>query len=253
VRHPSLGERWRTLPDRNPFFTGREAVLTQLREALTKQGRAVLCGLGGVGKTQTAAEYAHRHLDQYVYTFWVNAASGEAILSGYVTIAGLLKLPEATAQDQTVAVDAVKRWLSSSQGWLLILDNADRPDVVKPFLPRGPAGHVLLTSREQTFDTIEIVKPIELNEMSNTDARTFLLKRAGRESAGDPESNAAFELAAEVGFLPLALEQAGACIVRNNSLFQDYLKSFRNRSLELLNKHGPVVGVIANPYALLGQ
>ena len=139
-------------------------------------------------------------------------------------------------------MEAVKRWLSSHEGWLLILDNADTPDIGKPFLPPEPRGHVLLTSRAQVFDTIGIVKPVELNEMSHAEARTFLLKRTGREYEGGPESNAASELAEELGFLPLALEQASAYIVLNKSLFQDYLNSLRKRRLELLNKHGPVAG-----------
>jgi hypothetical protein len=59
------------LPERNLFFTGREDVLAQLQEALATQGRAALSGLGGVGKTQTAVEYAYRHLDEYVYALWL--------------------------------------------------------------------------------------------------------------------------------------------------------------------------------------
>jgi hypothetical protein len=82
------------LPDRNPFFTGREEVLAQMQEALAAQGRAALSGLGGVGKTQTAMEYAHRHFDNYLYTIWTIADSREALVSGYVTVARLLKLPE---------------------------------------------------------------------------------------------------------------------------------------------------------------
>jgi tetratricopeptide (TPR) repeat protein len=230
------------LPDRNPFFTGREGVLAQLQEALAKQGRAAMSGLGGIGKTQTAVEYAHRHLKEYDPIFWVSTASREDLLSGYVTIAGLLKLPESKDKDQTLAVEAVKRWLSSHEGWLLILDNADRPDIVKPFLRAESTGHVLLTSRAQVFDTIGIVRPVELNEMSPAEARIFLLKRTGREYEDGHEPSAASELAAELGFLPLALEQASAYIVRNKSLFQDYLNSFRNRALELLNKHRPVAG-----------
>jgi hypothetical protein len=69
------------LPDRNPFFTGREEVLAQMQEALAAQGRA-------------AMEYAHRHFDNYLYTIWTIADSREALVSGYVTVARLLKLPE---------------------------------------------------------------------------------------------------------------------------------------------------------------
>src|SRR6266404_3169279 len=61
-----------------------ERVLPQVQKALAGQRRAALSGLGGVGKTQTALEYAHRHLDEYDYTFWTTANSREALLSGYV-------------------------------------------------------------------------------------------------------------------------------------------------------------------------
>ena len=69
------------LPERNPFFTGRERVLTQLQEALAERGRAALRDLGGIGKTQTALEYVHRHLEEYVFTFLVTAASRETLVS----------------------------------------------------------------------------------------------------------------------------------------------------------------------------
>jgi hypothetical protein len=69
------------LPDRNPFFTGRERVLAELQEALAERGRAALSGLGGVGKTQTAMEYAHRHLAEYARAFWATADSREALIS----------------------------------------------------------------------------------------------------------------------------------------------------------------------------
>jgi hypothetical protein len=95
------------VPERNPFFTGRELVLAQLQEALADRGRAALSGLGGVGKTQTAIEYARRHLEEYDCILCVGAQSREAIVSGYAMIAGLLKLPEADSQDQMLAVEAV--------------------------------------------------------------------------------------------------------------------------------------------------
>jgi hypothetical protein len=142
------------LPERNLFFTGREQVLVQLQEALAGQGRAALSGLGGVGKTQTALEYAHRHLDEYVYTLWATADSREALVSGYVKIADLLKLREAGAQDQTLAVGAVQRWLGSHERWLLLLDNVDDLEMARDFNPPGKNGHVLLTTRARATGAI---------------------------------------------------------------------------------------------------
>jgi TIR domain len=69
------------LPDRNPFFTGRDHVLAQLREALAAWGRAALSGLGGIGKSQTAVEYAYRHAGEYDYIFLATAASRETLVS----------------------------------------------------------------------------------------------------------------------------------------------------------------------------
>jgi hypothetical protein len=178
------------LPDSNPFFTGREDVLTQIQEALAAQGRAALSGLGGVGKTQTAVEYAHRHLEEYDPVFWAAAASREALLSSYVTIAGLLKLSEADSQEQMLAVEAVKRWLSSNQGWLLILDNADDLGVARTFLPLGKKGHVILTTRAQAAGAT--ARRVEIQEMGTEEGALFLLRRA-KHIAEDAPLDAAAE------------------------------------------------------------
>jgi hypothetical protein len=225
------------LLERNPFFTGRELVLAQLQEALADRGRTALSGLGGVGKTQTAVEYAHRHLNDYVYMFWATAHSREAIASSYVTIAALLKLVESDAQDQTRAVEAVKHWLGSHEHWLLILDNVDRPDTIKPFVPAKPMGHILFTSRAQVFDTIGIVKPVELNEMSPGEARTFLLRRTGRRSR---RAKCRIRTQRRARLLATCARRVHSS--SKTTHFQDYLRSFRKRKLELLNKRDPVAG-----------
>jgi hypothetical protein len=163
------------LPERNPFFTDREPELAQLHEALAAQGRAALSGLGGVGKTQTALEYAYRHLEQYDHTFWVSAVSREALLSGYMTIAGLLKLPEAGAQDQALAVRAVQRWLESHERWLLILDDADDLATAREFIPPVRIGHALLTSR--TGPVATMARGVKVQEMAIEEG---VLLRGGR-------------------------------------------------------------------------
>jgi len=194
------------LPDRNPFFTGRDDVLAQLQEALAERGRAALSGLGGVGKTQTAVEYANRHLNEYDYTFWAIAHSQEALVSSYLTVAGLLNLPESkvneqatahsreaqlsnrvtvaglsnlpesSAKKQPPAVDAVKRWLGSHQRWLLILDNADDLGMACAFIPSGKKGHLILTTRAQAVGAI--ARRVEIQEMGTDEGALFLLRRA---------------------------------------------------------------------------
>jgi len=179
------------LPERNPFFTGRERVLAELQEALAAQGRAALSGLGGVGKTHTAVEYAHVHVAEYAHAFWATADSGEALVSGYGKIAGLLKLRESKDKDQTLAVDAVQRWLNSHEGWLLILDNADDLAIVRPFIPPGENGHLLLTTRAHAVGAA--ARRVDIQEMGTEEGALFLLRR-GKYIA----KNAPLEAAAKV-------------------------------------------------------
>ena len=245
----TLGEPvvWNVPYPRNPNFTGREAILTQLETALASGTPAALsqaiAGLGGVGKTQTAVEYAYRHRDQYRAVLWVRADTETSLVSGYRELAEVLGLPEKDAQDSNEVAAAVRRWLGREPGYLLILDNADDPALVKPYLPPDPRGHVLLTSRAHNFDVLSIRKPIELPVLTPDEALEFLLKRTGREGPLDPaEQDAARTLARELGYLPLALEQAAAYMVEHEEAFSIYLAAYRAERLKLLDEMGPVVG-----------
>lgn len=234
------------VPTGIPFFTGREDVLTKLHNALKASGatalaqRQAISGLGGIGKTQTAVEYAHRHRDEYKAVLWAVAESRESLISDFVALASVLDLPERNVPDQTITLRAVKRWLETNADWLLILDNADEPKIVEEFLPDTSKGHLLLTSRAQVFDILGILNPVELQEMTPEDARAFLLKRTGRPELEPDEAEAVEELARELDYLPLALEQAGAYIKELRSRFQHYLVSYRQRGLELLEKGHPL-------------
>src|SRR5205823_2904680 len=126
---------------RNMFFTGREDILTRLHDTLIAGKTAALTqpqaisGLGGIGKTQTAVEYAYRYGSEYQAVLWAKADSREVLVSDFVGIADLLNLPEKSEQDQNRVVNAVKRWLQANKDWLLILDNADDLAIVSDFLP----------------------------------------------------------------------------------------------------------------------
>lgn len=235
-----LSRPW-NVPAHNPFFTGRETVLNRVREELTRRGRAVLSGLGGVGKTQTAIQYAHAYRGEYSAVLWARADTPDALASDLGAIARLLDLPEKEAMGDALQW-AVQRWLAHHPGWLLVLDNADAPEAVKPFLPPEGRGHVLLTSRAQVFDVLGIARPVDLGGLSPAEASRFLFERTGREDDGGPEADAARRLASELGFLPLALEQAGAFVAEYQARFQDYLSSYLRQRIALLEEKGPVVG-----------
>jgi tetratricopeptide (TPR) repeat protein len=251
---------WNVPYTRNALFTGREDVLTQLYEALragkttaSSQPQAI-SGLGGIGKTQTAMEYAYRYRDDYDYVLWVKAESREALISDFVTIAHLLNLPEQQEQEQRRIVEAVKRWFQEHSGWLLICDNADDLRIVQDFLPSGGKGHILLTTRAQAMG--RIAERIELEQMDPDEGALFLLHRAtilGPDAPLDAASKADHEAAREISIamdgLPLALDQAGAFIEETQSGLSDYLQFYHTRQDELLRRRGRLVTDHPDPVA----
>jgi tetratricopeptide (TPR) repeat protein len=233
---------------RNPYFTGRNTILHNLHEALSKnsitaitQGYAI-SGLGGIGKTQTAVEYTYRYRSEYRSIFWVRAETEVALQAGFVEIAKLLDLPEKDATNPADTAQAVKHWLEHTSGWLLIFDNADAPELLKTYYPRTPRGHILLTSRAQLFDTLGIDTTYALEKMAPEEAMDFLFTRTKRSQSDPAEQHAAGQVARELGYLPLALEQAAAYITAKSARFQDYFASFQQQRLALLNKAQPRTG-----------
>ncbi len=119
---------WNVLLQRNPFFTGREAILTDLHTMFTSKGAATtaqpqaISGLGGIGKTQIALEYAYRYRDDYRAVLWVRAGTPEELATDFVALAQLLDLPVKDAQDQSLVINAVKRWL-----WFVTISRGDIP------------------------------------------------------------------------------------------------------------------------------
>ena len=236
---------WNVPIQRNPYFTGREDVLEKLHNSLNSDKAAalvqVISGLGGIGKTQTAVEYAYRYGSEYEAVLWIEADSHDALISGFVGIAQLLSLPEKDAKDQNLVVTAAMRWLVENQGWLLILDNADDTALLEEYIPINPKGHILLTSRATLFGNLGISNPIELGKMMLDEAKDFVLKRTRRGLQSLSELEALSKIAEDLGYLPLALELAGAYINKAKCSFADYLSSYRGRGLTQLQLFPPVV------------
>jgi tetratricopeptide (TPR) repeat protein len=234
---------WQLRHRRNAFFTGREQVLADLRQALDTQGTAALSGLGGVGKTQTAVEYAWRYRERYRAVFWADAESRETLLAGFVSMAALLNLPSAQAKDQELAVAEVKRWLEANPDWLLILDNADDLPMVQGFLPNQGKGHVLLTTRARA--TSALAERVSVRDMVPEEGALLLLRRAGVIAKNAPLAAAdqtglrfALQLSKELGGLPLALDQAGAFIQEMRLSVAEYAGLYASEKAGLLSERG---------------
>ena len=120
--------------------------------------------------------------------------------------------------------------------WLLILDNVDERRVVRPFVPQSGNGDVLITSRESVFAELGIPRALEVGDLNDAEAVGFLLTRTGRDDVTPVERDAASELTANLGNLPLALEQAAAYIAETGASFTDYLSAFHKRRAALLER-----------------
>lgn len=240
---------WSVPYRRNPFFTGREGILTYLYTVLRSTRTAALTqahaisGLGGIGKTQIAVEYAYRYRDHYQAVFWINASTRDTLSADFVMLAALLKLAEQYEQDQDIVARAVKRWLTTHNLWLLILDNVDDVKMMVDFLPVHATGDVLLTTRLQALGTV--AHSVEVEKMAPEEGVMFLLRRTKAIAPEVPfdqvpqESRIqASEIVAALDGLPLALDQAGAYIEETRCGLSQYLDLYRIRRKELLLRRG---------------
>ena len=183
---PAAGPRrlW-TIPPRLVEFTGRTELLDQLGVALHAGGRAVaqaVTGLGGIGKTTTAIEYAHRHRDQFDIAWWVPSEDPALIPARLAELAHALDL--ATSTDSAdVAVARLLGELAQRERWLLVFDNAEDPRALAPFLPDGP-GQVLVTSRNP--DWRGIATTVHVHQFSRTESIVLLRRLAPALSEPTP-------------------------------------------------------------------
>jgi hypothetical protein len=237
---------WNVPFPRNIFFIGREDLLSQLHDQLLQARTAALSqaisGLGGVGKTQLAVEYAYRfHLD-YQAVLWAHAESPETLISSYTEIATLLNLPVKDAQEQNVIIQAVKTWLQNHRDWLLILDNADELDILSAFLPPRLGGHVIITTRAAAPGRFARRLLVEI--FSQQQGALFLLRRAGlipldadASQASPQDRELTNQITQEVGGLPLALDQIGAYLETTGSGLATYWQQYQQHRVDLLKEY----------------
>ena len=232
------------------LFKGREQELSSLDAQLKLRGASAILqpraisGLGGIGKTRLAIEYAHRHRDEFTAVLFVSAntpADLEANLARLCADDRALDLVEFGRAQQPEQYAAVVRWLSQRTGWLLILDNVDTEEAlqaVQSLAATLHGGHILITSRLTGWG--DSVRTISLDVIPLDDAVALLLQKVngGRRRPRPDDAEKARALATELGCLPLALTHAGAYIRWGDKSFDRYLAEF-DKALEF-HKRGMI-------------
>ncbi|MCL8013881.1 tetratricopeptide repeat protein [Streptomyces sp. AS02] len=195
------------LPGRTGLFVGRQRELARLDEAFGNPEGSVVVhavhGLGGIGKSTLAANWAARWTASYNPVWWITAETPGELESG---LAGLAVALQPTLRDvlsQEALAERAVQWLAAHQGWLLVLDNVSDPADVRPLLARMTGGRFLITSRRAS-GWHGIARPLSLDVLEPSEAVELFERIHGGSAEGIEE------LCGELGFLPLAVEQAAA-------------------------------------------
>ena len=219
-RYPGLRTLIVNLQSRNPDFTGRAEELGRLRDRLAGRGSAggaqALYGLGGVGKSQLALEYAYRYLPDYDVVWWVAAERSASITTDLAELAKALDLRGSQSDsDAAVAVRNALTLGNPHARWLLVFDNAEDPESLREFLPSGN-GHVIITSRNQVWN--RDATELEVDVFTSEESIAHLRRRVPDLSPAQARL-----LAEALGDLPLAVEHAAAYLLLTGMSADTYL------------------------------
>jgi len=221
------------VPVRSVVFSGRDELLCQLRRQVGNGSPVAvqaLHGLGGVGKTLLAVEFAHRFADDYDLAWWVNAEQPELAPEQIASLAVAAALVSAgTPVPQ--AVEAALGHLRGSDRWLLVFDNAEDPAAIRPLLPEGP-GHVLITSRNPAWS--EVAVPVEVDVFTRAESVRLLTYQVATLNERDADT-----IAGRLGDLPLAVAQAAGVLAETKMSACEYLNALRAETEQVLSEGVP--------------
>jgi len=241
------------IPLRNSSFTGRSAELETLRANLFDHRgdhplMQVICGPAGVGKTEIAAEYVHLNRNDYGIIWWIGAKSHDRVKSALIELAQHLQLPQAvtiSGRDRTITAVLEALESGAQARWLLVYDDAGQPIDMRGYLPAAcPSGHIVITSRAQTWPDYAEAKNIEVSPLTEEEAVDFLRRRipalAVSEKLGKDEDARrraeAVRLASALGRLPIAAEHAAAYLAETGESVDEYLTRFGENAGRLFSE-----------------
>lgn len=205
-------------------FVGREGELALLNTAFSGPGDAVvqaLHGLGGVGKSSLAAHWAATRRDRYEPVWWITAESEADVNAGLAALGAALRPPLAGVLQQETLRERALSWLGSHDGWLIVLDDVTDPRDIQPLLARVPGGRFLITTRLATgWHTA--ARAVRLDVLRPEEAEDLFIRVLTEQ--GPRDTDGAAEVCAELGHLPLAVDQAAAYCAESGTSPREYLE-----------------------------
>jgi tetratricopeptide (TPR) repeat protein len=224
----------------NPLFVGREEEMRTLKQSLTPGSNALVgvhaavVGMGGVGKTQLAIEYAHRFGHDYLGgVFWLNFAGEEDPINEVARCGGpegmdLEKWSEMKAPEQASRVH--KHWEENEHASLLIFDNAEDPAAVEKWRPKHGHSSILITCRRDDWPPEMGVKPLAIETLPRQKSLELLAEVRHVINKDPKERDAADQICDRLGDLPLALTVAAFYLRKYKSdSLAEYLKALSSQ------------------------
>ena len=228
----SLPRTW-NVATRSAVFSGRDRLLAQVRQQLAGGSPVAvqaMYGMGGVGKTLLAVEFAHRFAGDYDLVWWVDAEQPGPVPEQLASLAVAADLVSADATIP-VAVAAAQKHLRGSGRWLVVFDNAEDPAAIRAFVPEG-RGDVLITSRNPAWSGVAV--PVEVDVFTRAES-VYLLKRQVQALTGQDADT----IAGQLGDLPLAIAQAAGVLAETHMSAGEYLNALREETEQVLSTGVP--------------
>jgi tetratricopeptide (TPR) repeat protein len=216
------------LPMAEGLFLGRGTEVAWLDAAIADPlvGVPVVHGLGGIGKSTLVAHWAARHRDQFTTVWWITADSAAGVDAGLVGFAEALQPGLSAVFPSEALRERALGWLTSHSDWLLVLDNVTDPANLAGLFARVPpdraGGRMVMTSRRAT-GWPQLVTAVRLDVLP-MDAAVELLTNLAARGGVEVHRDEAQAVCTELGFLPLAVEQAGAYMAETGTNGRDYLR-----------------------------
>ncbi|KAK2004591.1 FabD/lysophospholipase-like protein [Colletotrichum falcatum] len=224
----------------SPQFTGRTEILEKMDRHFCQRAQPSprrhlrIWGMGGVGKTQIALKFRDLYGSRFARVFWINAATEDSIYESLRVTTAELFGGEPTKPD----IGRVHQWLerNTKEEWLVVFDNNDSTDISK-YIPPGNAGNILFTSRRNDVSpSLDVDQILAVETMKEDDALALLYRASKRQNQALDSSDEkdGKDIVRELGYLPLAIDQASSYVLNQDCSLGTYLRVFQARRNDIL-------------------